>query len=111
MQRCTKALLLPAQFTAAGLDELIFVFLGAAQGRSWHPLNLNRLRGLSDRQSVNYGESTPRRFRNIQGHQKFLCHRTKKICLLEKYLNFYPAKVCQLHSCAELHFRLFALNR
>ena len=32
MQRCTKALLLPAQFTAAGLDELIFVFLGAAQG-------------------------------------------------------------------------------
>jgi hypothetical protein len=52
MQRCTKALLLPAQFTAAGLDELIFVFLGAAQGGSWHPLNLNRLRGLSDRKST-----------------------------------------------------------
>ena len=34
MQRCTKALLLPAQFTAAGLDELIFVFLGAAQMKS-----------------------------------------------------------------------------
>ena len=33
-------------------------------------------------------------------NQKFLCHRTKKICFLEKYLNFYPAKVCQLHSCA-----------
>ena len=33
-------------------------------------------------------------------NQKFLSHRTKKICFLEKYLNFYPAKVCQLHFCA-----------
>ena len=94
MQRCTKALLLPAQFTAAGLDELIFVFLGAAQGGVWHPLNLNRLRGLSDRKST--GSVKPTFSPDVYLHSLLSFFVFLSVSLEVTVTSLHPPRLCRI---------------